>query len=153
MRRPTRDRVAIASCSAHGGGSGGAEARCCRRLIEFDARERGPLGPFPLVQIRRASGGLAVDDVLQWPARHECRTMSGGWKAEHCPSPSHPTHPQLYHSSHNAAAPHASSSTSAAVGRANVMLGGSAARMTPKTTPAAIRLYSVVVAPDSSVSS
>jgi NADH:ubiquinone oxidoreductase subunit D len=26
---------AIAKCAAHGGGSAGAKARCCRRLIEF----------------------------------------------------------------------------------------------------------------------
>src|ERR1700675_3878869 len=30
-----RDCAAIAECAAHGGGSGGAKARCCRRLIEF----------------------------------------------------------------------------------------------------------------------
>src|ERR1700675_3672644 len=30
-----RDCAAIAKCAAHGGGSGGAKVRCCRRLIEI----------------------------------------------------------------------------------------------------------------------
>ena len=35
------DCAAIANHSAHGRGSGGAKARCCRRLIGFGERERG----------------------------------------------------------------------------------------------------------------